>query len=208
MTTGDGRYCALADLKRHGQVTTTNDDTEIAFHINWAESTFDRECASAFDTGSVTDESPMSAVVDRYGWLRITSATRGPVRSVASVKYRKPLDRAWSTLSWDATNNIILPSDPTSYPPRADSWSVRIMPDQTLAPFSTGYIWKWSYTAGYVTIPPVLNEIIQNLAWWHYKMREAPLGKIINPMLGQVEVPLSIPPVIKLEITRWKRKAM
>jgi hypothetical protein len=199
------KYTTLDALKAYGQVTATKDDNVLNEAIYRAEAAIDQKCGSAFDQQTVVDELAHTCWVDGKGWLVMTADERGPVTAVTSISVRDLLNAptAWQSVSW-ASTDIILP--PITAPIRPDAWKVRIYPATPLWPRATGQIYaKWTYIGGYATIPTSLISIANRLAWWYYKLREAPMGRVVTAELGLMEIPLSVPPDIKADLMLWTR---
>ncbi len=205
------KYTTLAQLKAYGQVpaTVTADDTTLTSAIERAEFEFDTISGGSFDQQTMTNARPIKAWVDQNGWIWAFAAERGPVTAVSAVTVRDLVTSPtnWQTVTWDAVNGILLPSFVDAYRPDPDWWTVRIYPTApVLYPRDTrNFLVKWTYTAGFAVTPAPLVDLINRLAWWVYKLREAPMGKIVSPELGMMTIPLSIPPDIRADIMRWSR---
>lgn len=206
------RYTSLHSLKLYGQVpdpTLANpDDGTLTSAIERAESEFESLTGSSFQQTTYTDVQAHNALVDGYGWLWLSSSQAAPVTAVTSIKVRNLRDKPLTvdTLSWDA-NALLLPYVPTAVE-RVDPrwWTVRVLPTVAIPPIDpASLIVQWSYTAGFATIPLALESLINRLAWWVYKLREAPLGKVMMPELGLMEVPISMPPDIRSDMLLWRR---
>jgi len=211
VATGDGRYLTLAELKGWGldidPSTNLPNDSEMGKAIARAEAQWEQLCGCRFDQQTYILVAPSIVFVDSNGWMRLTALEGGPVTAVTAVKTMNVFfgESVWTDITWDATNGILLPAATT--PPRPNSWDVLIKPTPPLMCASVGQLYaKWTYTAGYVTTPDALKAHIARLAWWVWKLtREAPLGIVKNPLLGLVDIPLSIPPDIKADSIFWSR---
>lgn len=209
MATGDGDYISMQDLKNYGlngDPAATPDDGMLAQAIQWAEQKWNAYCGVHFDSATVTGTQAFSPFVDNRGWLHLFARERGPVTAVSSVQVRNLQmgDPGYTTLTL-AADDIILPG--ISDPPRPDSWHVILLPAPLMPITSTGMLLvKWTYTGGYVTIPESLKSIISRLAWWHYKLREAPLGRVVTGAggLGMMEIPLDMPADILADAKLWR----
>ncbi len=204
--TYDGKYVNLATFKQHGQVHVSTEDDVLASHLQWAESTFERYCACQFNAATETNERPAAYSVTADGWLRLFPARRAPVTAVTSIQYRVLADGSpWKSLSWVA-DDLILPT--SDAPPGPDGWGVLVNANNAFlyATSMDHLLVRWTYTAGYATTPEALEEAIEHLAWWKYKLREAPLGKVVNPMMGTIDIPLAMPEDVKAELYLWQKK--
>jgi hypothetical protein len=206
------RYITLVEMKGWmldiDPTAVLPNDAEMTKAIARAEATWDKLCGGVrFDQQTYTLVQPFTTLVDGNGWLKLTAAEGGPVTSVASVQTMNVGlgENTWRTITWDAVNGLLMPS--VSSPPRPNAWDVLIQPIPPLYSACVGSIYaKWTYTAGYATIPDELKAEIARLAIWVWKLtREAPLGIVKNPMLGLVDIPLSIPPDIKADALLWSR---
>jgi len=202
----DGRYLKLADFKMYAingaTVLNTADDLVLTSSILRAEAEIDGTTKTAFDEQTHTLVRPMTAFVDYHGWLHLFSRERAPVTAVAAIQTRDLLqDKGWVTTTWD-TDDLILPV--AMDPPRPDSWHVMVLPSNNVPTrATTEMLVRWTYTGGYATIPPSLQALTMRLAWWVYKLREAPLAKIVTAELGLMQIPLSIPPDIRADLRHW-----
>jgi len=70
----------------------------------------------------------------------------------------------------------------------------------------------WSYVGGYDfsspptqpdPTPPALRMIATRLAWWHYELRKAPLGRVAMPPMGEMLIPVAIPPDVRYSLRPW-----
>lgn len=203
-----GKYISLTDLKAYGSVdvTFTDDDTTLNQSISRAEMEVDAYCGQGFDEQTFTLTPVRQPFVDAYGWLWLSAIERAPVTAVTAVQIRALASTVspWQTLSW-GTDDIIMPL--VTAPPDPNSGKVRIYPtNPRLTPFSTGMLLaKWSYKGGYNSIPDSLKGIVTRLAWWVYKLREAPLGRVATMELGIMEIPLSMPKDIIADLNLWRR---
>lgn len=206
------RYIQLDELVAYGPVNKTDDNSNktLQWSIDRAEAQIDEHCGVAFDEADIVDEVPQKAWIDATGWLWIVAAAHGPISAVTSVKVRDLLGApaTWSTLSFDPVNDVLL--YPVTTPPKPQNYVVRLTPtNPTYGARSTDQILvKWSYTGGYPAIPEALKAIALRLAWWNYKLREAPLGRVVDANLRLMEVPMSIPPDIRADLNSWRRAAV
>jgi len=191
--------------------------------IQRAEASIDGYCGTSFDDGAVLNEVPSKAWIDWQGWVHIMARTRGPVTNVVSVQYRFRTDTLWRTLTYNSPDDVILPVSVT--PPSANSWEAQIWPSSPLtsgagfgygnmagigefAPngvASTDIMFRWNYEGGYFPIPDALNGIACRLAYFYYKLREAPMAKILSAELGVMQFPLNMPPDVKDDLALWRR---
>jgi hypothetical protein len=205
------RYISLVEMKGWmldiDPTAVLPNDAEMTKACTRAESIWDKLCSSRFDQQTFTLVQPLAPFVDMNGWLKLTALECGPVTAVAAVQTMNVFrgEKTWKTITWDAVNGILLP--PVTTPTKPSSWEVLINPTPPLDPVFVGGMYaKWTYTAGYATIPDDLKAEIARLAVWVWKLtREAPLGIVKNPMLGLVDIPLSVPPDIKADAIGWSR---
>jgi hypothetical protein len=217
MMTTDGRYITLAELKTFmfgniadpadttkysGVVTTTPDDSILTSAILRAEAKFDAETSTRWDSTTSTLAQPIQIFVDGNGWIHLFAREAGPVTAVSALQMRNlAAGTSWETITWGA-DDIILP--PLLDPPTANSKHVMIYPGTVMGGTGTGNVFgRWTYTGGYSTIPGSLKSIILRLAQWIYKLREAPLGVVKNPMLGSIDIPQKVPPDVQRDIELW-----
>lgn len=219
MAAGDGKYITLAELKLYGlgevadplnptvyngSVATTPDDSVLTQSIKRAEMEFDRIAGIQFNQQTLTLVSAFLPFVDGEGWLNIFAREVAPVTAVAALQYRdlKAPGEGWKTITLNADDVILPINDGYAHP---DSARVRIYNSNIPAPRSTGEILiKWTYTGGFSTTPDGVKALICRLAWWIYKLREAPLYKIVSAELGIMQIPLRIPPDVNQDILLWQ----
>ena len=208
----DGKYVTLADV--NGWMLDINpnsplpNDAEMGQSIDRAEGEWDTMTGGVdFTQQTYTLVQPFTVIVDGNGWLKLTSEQGAPVTAVAAVQVMNigAGEKTWKPITWDPVNGILLP--PVTSPPRPSAWDVLINPNPSLSSAATGQLYaRWTYTAGYATIPKKLKAEISRLAVWIWKLtHEAPLGIVKNPMLGLVDIPLSIPPDIRADAFLWAR---
>lgn len=198
------KYYSINDLKAIAGATTPAQDVYLQQALDWAEGEFEGMAGKQFDSQAVTNETPLRASVDRFGWLTLVAAQRGPVQSVQAISIRYAADNVWTALSWNATDNLILPPADTSGPPRAGGFTVRVKPDSGIRYFpDSDFMVRWSYTGGYATTPERLKAVIGRLALWKYKLREAPLGRVSVPAMGITEMIPAVPDDIRADIRVW-----
>lgn len=226
MPVGDGRYVAILDVQNYADSVASQTATwnsvglaVLASAIQRAEASIDGFCGTAFDDDAVENEVPTKAWVDWQGWLHIFGHQRGPITDVTAVKYRFRDAGSWSTLSWSSPDDIILPN--LKVPPSPNSWRAQIYPSSPLIPgsivdYASGFgiptgvspsdiMFRWSYEGGYTPIPDALNAIACRLTYFYYKLREAPMARILSAELGVMEFPLNIPPDLKQDLSIWRR---
>lgn len=201
------KYIFLNDLKAYGQVdlTNTGDDSVLTASIDRAEMEIDGHCGQQFDEQTLTLATARQPFIDGNGWLWLSSVERSPVTAVTAVQIRDLRgSNTWQVLTWQA-DDLILPI--FSAPPDANSGKVRILAtNPVLSPRSTGSLMaRWSYKGGYNAIPSSLKAMTMRLAWWIYKLREAPLGRVATLELGIMEIPLSMPKDILHDLNLWRR---
>lgn len=214
----DGKYCTLDQLKLYGlgaiadpnnttiynnAVQNTPDDGLLSQCIHRAEFEFDRIAGIQFDELTMEDVMGFTPFVDGNGLLHVWAREHAPVTAVTSVEVRDMLgNRTWTAISWSAGDIILPVNDGLPHP---DSAQVMIIPTTPLPSRSTGQIYvRWTYTGGFATIPTALTALISRFAWWIYKIREAPMAKIVNPVMNIMEIPLRIPPDIDSSIKLWQ----
>lgn len=223
----DGKYATLAQVKQYiigtrtdpanptvfnQQVSNTPDDALISDCLLQSESAFEMDTGCGFDQQSYTMVTPVSGIIDQYGWAWLWARERGPVTAVSAVSYMNVFsgDAVWRPLTWDATgsppNGIILPPTGLSEGhPWPESWRVRINPNNAtlLGRGTSDIFFAWSYTAGFPTIPQSLQTLIMEMASYVYRLREVPVGRAINMPLGTVLVPSDFPPHLRRQMKRW-----
>lgn len=204
------KYVDINVFKAYGPVPpgVTNDDVNLQSALERAEAEIDLYCGTGYDQQVYANTLPLKAWVDSMGWLWLVARERGPVTSVTNIQTRNIASgaTAWQTLNFGA--DIFYPGNGVApNPPTPDSWLVRVYSASPVLFPSTydSLMVKWSYTGGYTTIPASLQGIVLRLAWWIYKLREAPLGRVVTAELGLMEVPLSIPPDIRADLNMWRR---
>jgi len=200
-------YTSLSSLKAYASITQNTDDAVLADEIEWAENVFRHNTGCTFYAQTVQDEFARQPFVDRYGFLWLTSQGAAPVTGVSAISIRDLTrsDRVWRTLSWDP-DDLILPAQIADNV-TPDAWTVRVYPNNTtLLPCAAGQIQaRWTYTAGFTVTPPALEAIINRLAFWHYKMREVPYGRLTTEDMGIVAVPEGVPPDMVESMNHWRR---
>lgn len=202
------RYTDIGTFKQYVQppITSAQDDVAINQAILRAESEIDLYCGTSFNQQTITQEVPRTAWVDGKGMLWVISSVVGPITQVNTLQVKDMLaaPTTWQTISFDPVNGIIYPN--LTSPPKPTSWTVIIQPTPPLWPRAAGDMYvRWGYTGGYATIPTSLQGIATRLAFWIYKMREAPVSKVVTAELGLMSIPLSIPPDIKADLFLWRR---
>ena len=202
------KYLDFATLKVYASVATANDDSILQMAADRADMEIERETDSCFVQTTYTGVRPITSFIDGNGWLHMIAREGGPVSAVAKVEV---MDLAGGSRVWQQVDDLsgaILPSSPTISPPEADAWSVMVWPALALYGKAKGQILvRWTYTAGYATIPNSLKALGTRLAHFIYKLREAPMGKVVTAELGLMTIPLSIPPDIRADLQGWKRVA-
>ena len=203
------KYISLPLYKAFFPVSVdgSGDDTLLQDSIEWAEGEFERMAGSQFNQQSLVNEQPQRAWVDRNNIVTLIAKTVGPVTAVTSVQYLIPRVTAWQTVTWDSANGIFVPS--TDAPPRPEAWVVEIVPTSIMMQqvAADNIRFRWSYTGGYATTPTQLQMILFRMAFWKYKLREAPLGKVAVPPMAITEVIPDLPTDIKTDINLWRRQA-
>lgn len=201
------KYAQLQDLIDYGQIkaaAAAAETNQIQLALDWAEGEFEALAGSEFNTQTVTLETPARAFVDKFGWLHLYAHTVGPVTSVQLINLRRRADRNWQALAWDAINDIILP--PQDIPVDPDAWHVSVYPSTGLTQTAAdNLLVRWTYMGGYATPPPPLKFLILRLAWWKYKLREAPLGRVSSPPFGITEIIPALPADIAQDVMKWTR---
>lgn len=218
----DGKYCTLTLLKQYigktrtdpndpsvynNFVTGSPDDTLLSDCILQAEAAFDMVTGTGFDQQTYTRVQSFLTFVDGNGWLHLFARERGPVTAVSAVQVRiiGAGSSTWDTVTWNATDDIVLPPFATSDTyPRPESWHVWLWPAQPLPSCATGQIMaRWSYTGGFATIPPSLSLLIAEYANFLYRSREAPIGVTINGPMASMTVPSNVPPEFRKQFAMW-----
>ena len=203
------KYSTLASLKLYSQTldpqAATKDDATLTAALDRADMEFESHVGSAFDRATTLDAVPTTAFMDGAGWLWIDSADRGPVVSVSSVKVLN-IAGTWDTMVWDA-DRLILPVVPASVVKcQPEWWTARIRPVTPPRVADPGRLTvRWSYTAGFETLPPSIPAMINRLAWWIYKLREMPTGRVVSLELGTTEMPVALPKDIIADFNTWRR---
>lgn len=199
-------YTDLATLKAYGAVSSTADDQILQDVIERASRDIDGFCGQSFEYAAVAGEVTSQVWVASDGWLWVGSRNRCPVTAVSALEL---LDRQAAQPVWQAVDLsravVIIP--PPDVPPRQDAWLVRVwIPGFPARPRPRGQLLaRWSYTAGFNPTPPALRAVATRYAWWLYKLREAPLGRVVTAELGLMEIPLTIPKDIAGDLQPWVR---
>lgn len=197
-------YATLADLKQYGQipVTATADDSTLQYALDRAQMEIDGYCGTGFDRQSYVYTDTLNSWVNTLGDLSFIVSER-PIYQITSVKYRDLLaSKTWNVLQY-SSDDVLTPALGT--PPSAGAWRGRIL-STLIGPRASGQIIvKVSYTGGYAVIPDALIAIQLRLAWWIYKLREAPMGQVATMELGTMEIPLQMPKDIKADLNIWRR---
>jgi hypothetical protein len=199
-------YTDLASLRAYGAVASTVDDSILLDVIERASRDIDGFCGQSFEQAVVTGEVTTLVWVDPAGWLYVGSKNRCPVTGVDALEL---LDREEPNPTWrpvDLSQAVILIPEAT-VPPRQDAWLVRLkVPGFPGRPRPRGRLWaRWSYRAGYPVVPGALRAVATRYAWWLYKLREAPLGRVVTAELGLMEIPLTIPKDVAGDLQPWVR---
>lgn len=197
-------YVSLSDLKTYGQVTVNTDDTTLTNALNWAEGEFNRIAGSQFAQQTLT-EFATHGWINRYGWITVVGRV-APITAVSALSVIFPPSTTQTAIAWDPTAGIFLP--PNISPPDPGAWLCQIAPSNVILPQTAAgnALFRWTYTAGYATTPDSLKIIILRMAWWKYKLREAPLGRIVSPGMGSIEMTPSLPPDLARDIKLWTKK--
>lgn len=209
MAAGDGVYITLNDLKTYGlngDTSATPDDGMLSQSIYWAEQKWNATCGIQFNTQSFTRVQAFTPFVDYNGWLHLFAREAGPVTAVTAVRYRRlPTGDTGYTDVTISSDNLLLPL--ATDPMRPDGCHVQVYIGPSLLGYATNQLLvQWSYSGGYASIPNSLKSIIVRLAWWRYKLREAPLGRIVTGAggLGMMEIPLAMPADILADSMLWR----
>lgn len=222
----DGKYCSLVLLKQYllgtrtdpnnptvfnQGVINTPDDTILSDCIMNAEAYFELQTGTGYDQQTYTSVAPFLNFVDANGWLHLFARERGPVTAVTAVSIRDVMfgsSVAWRPVTWDVNNDIILPPFAvTDTHPLPESWHVKLWPSPAFGPRASDQILvRWSYTGGFATIPQGLQLLIARMAAYIYKLREIPVGRVVNLPTGTITVPSNFPPDIRDQIKRWEPK--
>lgn len=217
-TSTDGKYITLDELKLYGlgaiadpnnptiynsAVQGTPDDSILTQCIHRAEMEFDRIAGIAFNQATSTSVQGFLPFVDGNGWLTWFAREHAPVTSVTSVYvFDKQGTKTWTQVTFDADKIIYPVNDGYAHP---DCAQVMLYPSTAMAPCGTGRILlKWTYVGGFATIPASLKAVVSRLAWWCYKLREAPMYQTVLPQLGIMQIPLRIPPDIDADLRLWQ----
>jgi len=206
----DGKYVALDELKLYilGSIADPNnptvyndavqgtpDDSVLSQCIQRAEMEIDRIVGSKFDEDTFVLVNAFQVFVDGQQFLHLFAREAVPVTDISAIKYRDLLgDRNWRDLSF-TSGDLVLPPEDYSRPDSAHA--MVYVGNSGLSSRGTGQIQaKWSYTGGFSEIPEWLKGITCRLATFVYRIREAPMYKIVDTKLGIMQVPLRIPPDI------------
>lgn len=216
----DGKYCSYNYLLQYiqGQRTDPNNptvfngavqgtpDQEIVDEcLLQAEAMLERECSSDFDQQTETLVQMFAPFVDSNGWIWGFARERGPVTAVTAAQILNIYcgSTTWVDLTIDP-NLIVLPS-PTTTHTRPESWRVLFKPTPWQYPAAQGQVLvKWTYTGGFATIPDSLTNLVARMAAYLYKLREAPIGRVVNGPFGQMTVPMIWPQDIQRQFTNWR----
>jgi hypothetical protein len=200
-------YVTLADLKQYGDVKTTSEDVVLSQALDRAEAWFERVAGSRF-VGPVGLTEPALR-----GWVNLHDITIlvrsvAPVTAVGQVVIRDrrtqtkyTLDSSNATFVLPVVLNPVLAPDPSW-------WRIRISdvvgsrPNPASAEDLDITV---TYTGGLSTVPDSLKSLICRLAWWIYKLRSAPLGRVATMELGIMEIPLTMPRDLETDLMIWRR---
>ena len=208
------KYTTATTLQYYGTVNNPSNTTPTELSIltqalDRAEMAFESRAGSGFIEDTFTNTHPVNPFIDGDGFLWLIAREAAPITAVTSVSVMDMSTQpgVWQTVAWD-TNNLILPYVDTN-PVRASQewWTCKLLPTSpSLGPKARGKLTvKWTYKGGFASAPNSLAALICRLAWWEYKMREAPMGRIVTTELGLMELPLVIPPDVEADIKLWTR---
>lgn len=204
------RYTSLDSVKAWGHVNglnTTGDDPAILLAIARAEEAIDCACGTSFDARTVTLRRPEIAFVDAYGWLH--AQMYYPIETVSAVQVMDMIggDTTYTSIT---LTTVELQHSTLDYPNEApvfDSYWLQVYSSSPLLPSrAVGQMRaQVTYTGGFSTIPSVIESVTDRLAWWFYKIREAPMGRIATLTMPVMEVPLDFPPDVAATLKSWAR---
>jgi hypothetical protein len=142
--------------------------------------------------------------VDGMGFLHLFARENIPVTAVTAVQIKDLLGaNTWTSLSF-VSDDVVLPPGAT-ISTRPDSAHVYLKPSVALNSRTTGQIQaRWTYSGGYTTIPTALKNTICRLAWYIYKLRDAPMYQTMIPSMGIMQMPIAIPKDILTDADLWK----
>ena len=203
------RYTTLDSVKAWGATKSpaTTDDAAILAAIARAESAIDKLSGTKLTDTTYALQPATIAYVDSYGWLH--AQVRHPIQSVSAIQV---MDRDAGDIAYKAIalTTLELQHSTTDYPddpPDLGSyWLACYSAAPVLMPVPTGGLRvKITYEGGFKAIPDAVEAVVNRAAWWYYKLREAPTGRLTNMMTGTVETPLTLPPDIAADVKPWRR---
>lgn len=216
----DGKYCSYNYLLQYiqgqrtdpnnpsvfnGAVQGTPDQEIIDECLLQAEALFERETGSNFNQATETLVEMFAPFIDQNGWVWGFARERGPVTAVTAAQILNVYagSTTWTDLTIDP-NLVILPPVSTTHV-RPESWRVLFKPTPAQAPAAQGQIYvKWTYQGGFSVIPDSLTNLIARMAAYLYKLREAPIGRVVNGPFGQMTVPQIWPADLQRQIVDWR----
>jgi hypothetical protein len=203
------KYSTLAALKEYGRIQASNivDDDSLAYQLVRADCAIDHHCGTDFAYLSNVAEQARKCWVDRNGWLQVQ--THKPIYDPTTISV-SVMDVRHGATAWTAltlTQCLCMAPVNDGDAPRAQAWQFAAYPaNVSLVPEAWGDIYvQTSYQSGYPTIPPQLTAVATRLAWFYYKLREAPMMKIDTLNLGTVEIPVEMPQDVRSELNTWRR---
>lgn len=215
----NGKYISLVELKLYGlgaiadpnnptvynkSVQGLPDDSVLSDCIARAEMEFDRISGIQFDEVTSTNVQGFLPYVNGNGWLNIFAREHAPITAVSAISIldMRSSSGLWTSMAFDSDYLILPLNDGYAHP---DSARVQVRPTNSMNACGTGEILvKWTYTGGFSTIPQSLKAVVERLAWWVYKIREAPMYQIAMPQMGIMQIPLRIPPDIDADLRLWQ----
>lgn len=200
-----GKYLSVAELLTYGRAGAAKPEEEqvLAQAIARAEAWFEGVVGGTYLYTSWVAVAPAKAMIDRMGVLHLLAGEGAPIRSIESVEVRFPGESSWRVVPLgDISLAPIIPGKPSP-----GWWLARVRGTKFLPAAPGEFEARWSYTSGFQAseIPEALKSLIARLAWWIYKLREAPMGKVVTAELGLMEIPLEAPPDIKSDLGLWRR---
>ena len=215
-------YATIDDLKEYGRVQApvgavmsggvgfgidvNTDDALLEQQLVRAVCAIDHFCGTTFAHLTNVDELARKCWVDGNGWLQVQ--THKPIYDPAGITV-SIMDVKAGAIDWTALTLkqcICMAPVNDGDAPRAQAWHYAAAASVPLRPALWGDILvRTSYPSGYPTIPGSLRAITVRLAWFYYKLREAPMVKIETLGMGTVEVPQEMPKDVKGELMTWRR---
>jgi hypothetical protein len=206
------KYGTLAALKSYGRISQpgqadiSTDDSILLYQLARADCAIDHYCGTDFAHQTNTLEMARNVWVDRNGWIQCQVHKPIVTASTIAMQIMMVANGATTWTPLTLSQCICISDISNGDAPRPQAWTFMAYPNIKIAPTTFGNILaQVTYTSGYSTIPAQLTAINVRLAWFYYKLREAPMMKIDTLNLGVVEIPVDMPKDIRGELSTWRR---